>query len=241
MAQIRVQGLGIRFELDRQVRPVTPVMTRVRRRCKTVWALRGLSVEIGPGEGIALVGRNGAGKSTLLRAIAGVLPADEGTIEVHGRVGSLLATGAGLMPQLTGRENALLLAVLSGLEKSPARAAIPAIHERSALGEAFERPVSTYSQGMRARLGFAVIEYIRPEILLLDEVHEAIDETFRSELEERAERIREQGGIVIAAGHDHPMLARLCDRVFLLEESGLRVAESFETAEEQMAAEVASA
>jgi ABC-type polysaccharide/polyol phosphate transport system ATPase subunit len=235
MARIRVRDLGIYFHLDRQVRPVTPMMTHVRSRCSTVWALRGLNVEIGPGEGIALIGRNGAGKSTLLRAISGVLPADEGAIEVSGRIGSLLSTDAGLMRLLTGRENAVLLGVLAGLSKPEARAVIGSIKERSGLADAFERPVATYSQGMKARLGFAVIEHVKPEILLLDEVHEAIDETFRAELEERAGQIRDEGGIVIAAGHDHPMLARLCDRVFLLEESGLRVADSFEVAEDQMA------
>jgi len=239
MATIRVQNLGVQFHLDRQVRPVTPAMTRIRRRCTTVWALRNLSVEIGPGQGIALVGRNGAGKSTLLRAMAGVLPPDEGKVEVSGRIGALLATDAGLMTPLTGRENALLLGVLAGLPKPEVRELIGSIKERSGLADAFERPVATYSQGMRARLGFAVIEHVKPEILLLDEVHEAIDETFRAELEERAQQIREAGGIVIAAGHDHPMLERLCDRVFLLEDSGLHVAESLEIAEEQMAAEVA--
>src|SRR5581483_8284958 len=164
MATIRVQNLGVQFHLDRQVRPVTPAMTRIRRRCTTVWALRNLSVEIGPGQGIALVGRNGAGKSTLLRAMAGVLPPDEGKVEVSGRIGALLVTDAGLMTPLTGRENALLLGVLAGLPKPEVRELIGSIKERSGLADAFEPPVATYSQGRRARLGFAVIEHVKPEI-----------------------------------------------------------------------------
>jgi ABC-type polysaccharide/polyol phosphate transport system ATPase subunit len=96
------------------------------------------------------------------------------------------------------------------------------IKGRSGLGEAFERPVLTYSQGMRARLGFAVAEEAQPQILLLDEVHEALDHEFRQFLQERAEAIVAGGGIVIAAGHDHPMLARLCTRALWMEGGRIR-------------------
>ncbi len=219
---------------------MTPALTHVRRRCTTSWALRDLSLAVEPGEGIALVGPNGAGKSTLLRAIAGVLVPDEGKVEIVGRIGSLLATGGGLMPSLTGRENAVLLGVLAGLPKATARGTLPMVRDRSGLAEAFERPVATYSQGMRARLGFAVIENVKPDILLLDEVHEAIDESFRAKLEARARQIRDDGGIVMAAGHDHPMLARLCDRVCALDRTGLHIAESFDGVNERLAAQGAT-
>jgi lipopolysaccharide transport system ATP-binding protein len=85
----------------------------------------------------------------------------------------LLSTNGGLMTSLTGRENTLLIGTLAGLSRSQARAAIELVHTRSKLGESFERPVSSYSQGMRARLGFSIIEASEPELLLLDEVHEA--------------------------------------------------------------------
>jgi ABC-type polysaccharide/polyol phosphate transport system ATPase subunit len=90
------------------------------------------------------------------------------------------------------------------------------------LYEAFEHPGLTYSQGMRARLGFAVAEEVDPQILLLDEVHEALDHEFRNFLQERAHAIVEAGGIVVAAGHDHPMLARLCTRAIWMEEGSIR-------------------
>jgi ABC-2 type transport system ATP-binding protein len=96
------------------------------------------------------------------------------------------------------------------------------VKARSGLEEAFERPVLTYSQGMRARLGFAVAEEVDPQILLLDEVHEALDHEFRNFLQERAQAIVEAGGIVIAAGHDHPMLARLCSRAIWMDEGSIR-------------------
>lgn len=224
-AQITVERLGIRFDLDRQRRPVTPALTRLRFRCTTIWALRELSFSIGPGSGIALVGPNGSGKTTLLRAIAGVLTPDEGGVSVRGRIGSLLSVDAGLMPQLTGRENALLLGVLARLPKDEVRAALEAIKLRSELDDAYDRPVSTYSHGMRARLGFAVLEQADPEVLLLDEVHEAIDGRFRDELEARAKEVRRRGGIVVATGHDHLLLSRLCDGTLELDEHGTLVAE----------------
>lgn len=212
-AQVSLKEVGVRFDLDRQRRPVTPALARVRFRCTTIWALRGLTFTVGPGAGVALVGPNGCGKTTLLRTIAGVLTPDEGRVEVLGRVGSLLSVGAGLMPPLTGRENALLLGVLAGLSRASTRPLLDAIKLRSGLGDAYERPVSTYSQGMRARLGLAVVDQAQPEVLLLDEVHEALDGAARRQLERRVSEVRSMGGIVIATGHDLAQLMRLCDQV----------------------------
>ena len=240
-ARIVAADVGVRFQLDRQHRPVTPTLARLRRRCTTFWALRRISFEIEPGAGVALIGPNGAGKTTLLRLMAGVLVPDEGEVLVHGRIGSLLSVDAGLMPVLTGRENAVLLGALAGLPKGAVRGSLESIAARAGLEDAFDRPVSTYSQGMRARLGFAVTERRDPEVLLLDEVIEAIDEGFRQELSERASEIRRRGGIVVAVGHDHAELARLCDRGLLLDRSGIREVSDLEQAGELVAAAGATA
>jgi ABC-2 type transport system ATP-binding protein len=240
-ARIVAAEVGVRFQLDRQHRPVTPTLARLRRRCTTFWALRGISFEIEPGAGVALIGPNGAGKTTLLRLMAGVLVPDEGEVLVHGRIGSLLSVDAGLMPVLTGRENAVLLGALAGLPKGLVRGSLESISARAGLEDAFDRPVSTYSQGMRARLGFAVTEYRNPEVLLLDEVIEAVDEGFRHELTERAREIRRRGGIVVAVGHDHAELARLCDRGLLLDRSGITEVSDLERAGELVAAAGATA
>jgi ABC-type polysaccharide/polyol phosphate transport system ATPase subunit len=216
VARVVADRLGVRFLFDRQSRVVTPTLARLRRRGSESWGLRDLSFALDPGDAVALIGPSGSGKTTLLRTIAGILTPDRGRIEVDGQVASLLSIDAGLMPVLTGRENARLLGVLAGLPRAEARRRIDVVRERTGLGDEFDHPVSSYSQGMRARLGFAVAEQIEPSILLLDEVHEALDHEFRTIVEERAAETVRQGGIVVAAGHDHPMLERLCSRALLL-------------------------
>jgi len=213
---VATHRLGVHFFFDRQHRVVTPALARLRRRGSELWGIRDVSISIAAGEGVALLGANGAGKSTLLRAIGGVLPADSGQIETRGRIAALLSVDAGLMPTLTGRENCLLLGVLAGLSRREARRALEQIRSRTALVHEFDNPVSSYSQGMRARLGFAVADQIAPDILLLDEVHEAIDHDSLTAVVERAHAIRREGGIVMAAGHDHALLERFCDRALLL-------------------------
>ena len=219
---ISVGNAGVRFYFDRHLKVVTPVAARLRPHGSTKWGVRNISFESAGGEGIAFIGRSGSGKTTMLRLLAQVYWPDEGEVAVRGRVASLLSIDAGLLSLLSGRENAMLLGVLGGLSRRASRRALESIKERSRLDDAFDQPVSTYSQGMRARLGFAVAEEVEPQILLLDEVHEALDHEYRDFVQERAQQIIEKGGIVVAAGHDHPMLARLCKRALWLQDGVVR-------------------
>jgi ABC-type polysaccharide/polyol phosphate transport system ATPase subunit len=219
---VTLHDLGVRFFFDRHRRVVTPNASRLRRSCSTTWGLRHVTSSLLPGEGVALIGPSGSGKTTLLRVLAGVYTPDEGYAHARGRVASLLSIDAGLLALLTGRENAMLLGVLGGLSRRESRRALDSVKERSSLGDAFEYPVSAYSQGMRARLGFAVAEELGPNVLLLDEVHEALDEEFRGVVRERAHAIIDSGGVVVAAGHDHPLLQRLCGRAIYLRDGAIR-------------------
>jgi len=225
---VRLDDVGVRFYFDRYRKVVTPVGARLRRHGSTKWGVRGVSFETAGGEGIALIGPSGSGKTTTLRLLARVYWPDEGRVIVRGRVASLLSVEAGLLPLLSGRENAMLLGVLGGLSRRESRKALDSVQERSQLGDAFDQPVSTYSQGMRARLGFASAEESDPQVLLLDEVHEALDHQFRDVVEQRARAIIEAGGVVMASGHDHEMLGRLCTRAIWMQEGKVRESGPFD-------------
>jgi ABC-type polysaccharide/polyol phosphate transport system ATPase subunit len=217
-AAVQAEGVGVRFVFDRQRRVLTPVLARLRRHQEEAWGLSEVTFAVGGGEGVALLGPSGSGKTSLLRTLAGVLTPDVGRLEIRGRVASLLSVEAGLLGVLTGRENSVLLGVLAGMTRSEARRELGRVQRRTGLRDAFERPVHSYSEGMRARLGYAAVEQTSPDILLLDEVHEALDHEFRAVVEARAHEVLRAEGIVVAAGHDHELLRRLCDRAILLRE-----------------------
>lgn len=181
------------------------------------WALRDISFTLGRGESLGLAGPNGSGKSTLLRIIARISQPTSGTVVTNGRISALLELGAGFNPQMSGRDNALLNAVLLGLSLNEAREILPAIFEFSELGDFIEQPMRTYSSGMYVRLGFAVAVHVRPEILVVDEVLAVGDAEFQSKCFAHMKKLREDGVTIIIASHDLASLRRYTDRVILLE------------------------
>jgi ABC-type polysaccharide/polyol phosphate transport system ATPase subunit len=194
-----------------------PTLMFSRQPRNSFWALQDISCTVRRGESLGIAGPNGSGKSTLLRVLAGITRPSSGRVVMNGRVSALLELGAGFHPQITGRENALLNAVLLGLSLSEARAVLPEIIEFSELGEFIDQPMRMYSSGMYVRLGFAVAVYVRPEILVVDEVLAVGDAEFQSKCFGHMERLREAGVTVVFASHDLPSLQRYTDRVMLLE------------------------
>jgi len=135
------------------------------------WAVNDISFELKRGECLGLIGRNGAGKTTLLKMLNGLIKPDRGRIEIRGRIGALIALGAGFNPILTARENIYVNGSILGLSKKQIDAKFDEIVEFAEIGEFIDAPVQSYSSGMRVRLGFAVAAVLmKPDVLLLDEV-----------------------------------------------------------------------
>jgi len=216
---IQVHGLGVRFDVPRR-RPTGPAAERVGRAW-VHWALRGVDLTVEPGEIMGLIGRNGAGKTTLLRAIAGIYPADEGSVRVGGAVAPVLALAAGVRVGLSAWENVELAGVLMGWTRREARVLAPQVVEMAGLEEFADAPLRVYSTGMRARLGFALATFVPHRILLLDEIFAVGDEEFRARGEERLRDLVRDGRTVVLAGHDLPRLAELADHVARFEHGRL--------------------
>ena len=185
------------------------------------WASNDISFELRRGECLGLVGRNGAGKTTLLRMLNGLIKPDRGRIELRGRVGALIALGAGFNPILTGRENIYINASILGISKSEIDQSIDGIVEFAELNEFIDAPVQSYSSGMQVRLGFSIATTLKPDVLLLDEVLAVGDTAFRAKCFERIGKIISGTGVIFVS-HDENQIARICDRVLVLERGSVK-------------------
>jgi len=188
----------------------------LRHRGQPFWALRDINLTVRRGETLGIIGPNGAGKSTLLRLIARLALPTRGRVIVRGRVSPLLELGAGFHPHISGRENALINAVLLGLSYREAKAKLPQIVEFAELADFIDQPMRTYSSGMYVRLGFAVAVHVRPEILLVDEVLAVGDADFQRKCLEHMERLRRERVTIVLVTHDLESVKRFCDRAVLL-------------------------
>lgn len=186
-------------------------------------ALQGLNLEIGRGEKVGLVGRNGAGKSTLLRIMAGIYPPAAGSVwRAPEQSVALLSIGLGFKNDLTGRENALLSAVLQGMSKAEARSRLAAIGEFTELGRFYDEPVKTYSSGMRSRLGFATGLLLDTDILLLDEILSVGDHAFRKKAREALTEKITVDRTVVLVHHAQRAIREVCNRAIWLERGCVR-------------------
>ncbi len=178
-----------------------------------VQALANITWELRAGQRLGLVGRNGAGKSTLLRMLAGLIAPDTGSLDIEGRVVPLIAKGLGIHPELSGLQNIELPMRLLGATNAEIAAARADIPSWTGLGDFIHLPVRTYSDGMRARLLFAICTSVRGDILILDEWLGAGDSDFVEKAQQRMTELMESSQIAVLSSHALDLIRRLCNVV----------------------------
>lgn len=185
--------------------------------------LDGVSLKVYENETLGVIGRNGVGKTTILRLMAGILAPTSGRVRMRpGKTASLLSLGLGFKNDLSGRDNAMLAAMLQGATKRQALSFLEEIKEFSELGDSFEEPVKTYSSGMRSRLGFTTALMTHVDILLVDEVLSVGDAQFKQKAQKAMkERIRGEQTVVFVS-HSDAQIEELCDRAVWLDQGRIQ-------------------
>lgn len=183
-----------------------------RRRYEKAAVLNDISFDVKKGESVALIGHNGCGKSTTLKLLTRIMYPDSGTIEIKGRVSSLIELGAGFHPDMSGRENIYINASIFGLTKKEIDSRLDDIIEFSELREFIDNPVRTYSSGMYMRLAFAVAINVNADVLLVDEILAVGDANFQAKCYEKMSELKASGITIVLVTHDSGTVKRFCDK-----------------------------
>jgi ABC-type polysaccharide/polyol phosphate transport system ATPase subunit len=192
-------------------------------RNRFVTALDGVSFELKAGDRLGLVGPNGSGKTTLLKVLYGIYEPTAGRLEIAGHVDALFNINLGFRAEATGRRNILLRGLINGWDEDQIARRTEEIVEFSELGEFIDMPFRSYSQGMAARLAFAIATAMAPEILLMDEWIGAGDASFQQKASRRMNELAERAGIIVLASHNEDLLARTCNKRLALERGKVKV------------------
>jgi lipopolysaccharide transport system ATP-binding protein len=233
---IRVENISKRYrvgELDAGyatfremlIRAATKPLRRLKGRGMpgaSIWALKGIDLEVLPGEVVGLIGNNGAGKSTLLKILSRITVPTTGRTEVYGRIGSLLEVGTGFHPDLTGRENIYLNGAILGIRRSEIARSFNKIIDFSELDKFIDTPVKWYSSGMYLRLAFSVAAHLDTEVLFMDEVLAVGDVAFQQKCLDKMNEIRSKGRTILFVSHSMSAVTRLCGRALWLENGGIK-------------------
>lgn len=231
MTAIRVKGLAKKYTIGqsrgnenfremiaRRIRNLSPFYRNhvSEMSSKEIWALKDVSFEVKQGEIVGIIGRNGAGKSTLLKILSRVTEPTRGSVEVRGRVASLLEVGTGFHSELTGRENIYLNGTILGMRIREIRKKFDEIVAFAETEKFIDTPVKHYSSGMYVRLAFAVAAHLETDILLVDEVLAVGDMTFQKKCIGKLENVSRQGRTVLVVSHNMLTVQQLCSRAILL-------------------------
>jgi lipopolysaccharide transport system ATP-binding protein len=184
--------------------------------------LRGVTLDIRPGELVGFLGRNGAGKSTLLKLVAGITDPDSGTVETSGRIASMLELGVGFHHELTGMENIFYSGALLGMSRQEVLQRLPQIIAFSGLEPFLHEAVRHYSSGMYARLACAVVLHLQPSIILMDEILAVGDAEFTDRALARVRELHASGVTILLVTHDAATAAKICTRMIWLDDGLIR-------------------
>lgn len=198
--------------------PNSKIGENQRSNGKTFMALNGVDLTIYKGEAVGIIGGNGAGKSTLLKLLSRVTAPTEGSIDIYGRIASMLEVGTGFNPEMTGRENVYLNGAILGMTKAEIDAKMEQIIEFSEVREFIDTPVKRYSSGMFVKLAFSVAAHLDAEIMIMDEVLAVGDMAFQTKcLDKMRDAANAEGRTVLYVSHNMNTIRRLCDRCIVLD------------------------
>ncbi len=232
-AVIEIAGLSKRYALSHRHRPdslklwLKDTMRQMVRRDDSrpsdeeFWALRDVSLAVGEGTCLALVGRNGSGKSTLLKILSRIIRPTSGSLRVRGRIASLLEVGTGFHPELTGRENIFLNGAMLGCPSTVLRSRFDSIVEFSGIERFLDTPVKHYSSGMYVRLAYSVAAHVDADILVIDEVLAVGDAEFQRKCRGHLASQFASGKSGIIVSHDIASVRGLASHVAWLREGRL--------------------
>ncbi|MFA5828054.1 MAG: ABC transporter ATP-binding protein [Candidatus Shapirobacteria bacterium] len=184
-------------------------------------ALSDISFEIQRGECVGIIGPNGSGKSTILKLVAGVMSPTSGKVTVEGKISPLIELGAGMHPELSGKENIYLNGSILGLKKSEINNYLQSIIDFAQLVDFIDQPVKHYSSGMYMRLAFAVAVHVDPEILIVDEILAVGDSAFQEKCFQKMEEFKAKGVTILFVSHSMTQVQSFCSRVIYLNHSKL--------------------
>ncbi len=209
------------MQYHRSLKQIVLARARGQKTHEYFNAVDDVSFTVEAGESVGVMGLNGSGKSTLLKTISGVMQPDAGQVLTRGRVAGLIATGAGFQAQLTGLENLWLNAAILGMSEAETRRKLDEIIDFADLGKFIETPVTYYSSGMKARLGFAVAINVESDVFIADEALAVGDRPFKTKCKQRMREIRRNGTTIFFVSHSPGAVKQLCDRVLVLEKGKL--------------------